>query len=83
VLRGEGDMLVLELKETGAELALTPWDGEVFTFRLLPRGRFAPAAAGAGEQPFGFAQFEIGQDGKLGVLRLTADDGQRYEFRRE
>jgi hypothetical protein len=26
--------------------------------------------------PIGFAQFEIGQDGKLGVLRLTADDGQ-------
>src|SRR5262249_39074955 len=88
VLRGEGDMLVLELKETGAELALTPWDGEVFTFRLLPRGRFAPAAAGAGEQPFAFAQFGIGrdgtgQDGRLGVLRLTADDKQAWEFRRE
>jgi CubicO group peptidase (beta-lactamase class C family) len=83
VVRGEGDALVLELKETGAELALTPWDGEVFTFRLLPRGRFGPAAAGVGEQPFGFAQFEAGQDGKLGVLRLTADDGQRYDFRRE
>ena len=35
-----------------------------------------------GERPSGFAQFEVGQDGKLGVLRLTADDGQRYEFRR-
>jgi CubicO group peptidase (beta-lactamase class C family) len=83
VLRGDRDALVLELKETGAELALTPWDGEVFTFRLLPRGRFAPVAAGMGEQPVGFAQFEIGQDGKLGVLRLTADDGQAWEFRRE
>jgi CubicO group peptidase (beta-lactamase class C family) len=83
VLRGEGDALVLELKETGAELALTPWDGEVFTFRVLPRGRFAPMVAGLGERPSGFAQFEIGQDGKLGVLRLTVDDGQRYEFRRE
>jgi hypothetical protein len=28
-------------------------------------------------------QFEAGQNGKLGVLRLTADDGQRYEFRRQ
>jgi hypothetical protein len=83
VLRPEGDALVLELKETGAELALTPWDGEVFTFRVLPRGRFAAMVAGLGERPSGFAQFEVGQDGKLGVLRLTVDDGQRYEFRRE
>ena len=36
-----------------------------------------------GGQPIGFAQFEAGQDGKLGVLRLTADDGQAWEFRRE
>ena len=35
------------------------------------------------ERPLGFAQLEAGQDGKLGVLRLTGDDGQRYEFRRE
>jgi CubicO group peptidase (beta-lactamase class C family) len=83
VLRPDGAALVLELKETGAELALTPWDGEVFTFRLLPHGRFAQIVAGLGEQPFGFAQFEVGQDGKLGVLRLTADDGQAWEFRRE
>jgi len=48
----------------------------VFTFRLLPRGRFAASVASMGERPSGFAQFEAGQDGKLGVLRLTADDGQ-------
>jgi CubicO group peptidase (beta-lactamase class C family) len=83
VLRGEGDALVLELKETEAQLALTPWDGDVFTFRLLPRGRFAASVASMGERPSGFAQFEVGQDGKLGVLRLTTDDGQPYEFRRE
>jgi len=83
VLRGEGDALVLELKETGAQLALTPWDGDVFTFRLLPRGRFAASVASMGERPSGFAQFEAGEDGKLGVLRLTTDDGQAYEFRRE
>jgi hypothetical protein len=83
VLRGEGDVLVLELKETGAQLALTPWDGEVFTFRLLPRGRFAAVVTSMGERPSGFAQFELGQDGKLGVLRLTADDGQAWEFRPE
>ena len=56
---------------------------EVFTFRLLPRGRFAPVVASIGERPSGFAQFEVGQDGKLGALRLTADDGQAWEFRRE
>jgi CubicO group peptidase (beta-lactamase class C family) len=83
VLRPDGDALVLELKETGAELALTPWDGEIFTFRLLPRGRFAAVVTSMGERPSGFAQFELGQDGKLGVLRLTADDGQAWEFRRE
>jgi len=83
VLRGDGAALVLELQETGAELALTPWDGEIFTLRLLPRGRFAPVVASGNEQAFGFAQFEIGQDGKLSVLRLTLGDGQRYDFRRQ
>jgi CubicO group peptidase (beta-lactamase class C family) len=84
VLRGEGDALVLELKETGAELALAPWDGDVFTFRVLPRGRFAPmVATNMGPRLSGFAQFEVGQDGKLGVLHLTLGDGQAYEFRRE
>jgi hypothetical protein len=38
---------------------------------------------GLGERPIGFAQFAAGQDGKLGVLRLTADDGQAWEFRQE
>jgi hypothetical protein len=52
-------------------------------FRLLPRGRFAASVASMGERPLGFAQFAAGQDGKLGVLRLTTDDGQPYEFRRE
>lgn len=74
---------MLELKETGAELALTPWDGDVFTFRMLPRGRFAAGVASMGERPLGFAQLEVGQDGKLGVLRLTADDTQAWEFRRD
>jgi hypothetical protein len=59
VLRPEGDALMLELKETGAELGLTPWDGDVFTWRLLPRGQLASMGANMGEQPIGFAQFEI------------------------
>jgi hypothetical protein len=78
VLRVQGDALVLELQATGAELALKPWDGDVFTFRQLPRGRFADVVEGTPERPYGFAQF-----GKLGLLRLSFDDGQAYEFRRE
>jgi hypothetical protein len=50
----------------------------VFTFRQLPRGRFADVVEGTPERPYGFAQF-----GKLGLLRLSFDDGQAYEFRRE
>jgi hypothetical protein len=38
VLRCEGDALVLELKETGAELALTPWDGDRDTVAAAPNG---------------------------------------------
>jgi CubicO group peptidase (beta-lactamase class C family) len=83
VLRVEGDALVLALQETGAEFALTPWDGDVFTLRVLPRGRFAPMVAGMGEQPSGFAQFAAGKDGTLDVLRLTLDDGQAFEFHRD
>jgi len=84
MLQPEGEALILELKETGAELALTPWDGDVFTFRAPPRGRFAPMVANMGDRLRGFAQFESGKDGKLGALRLTfAADGQAYEFSRD
>jgi CubicO group peptidase (beta-lactamase class C family) len=82
-VRLEDGMLVLALEETGAQIGLEPWDGDVLTIRLLPRGRFAPLVANVGEQPSGFAQFEIDKDGKLGLLRLTFDDGQAYELRRE
>jgi CubicO group peptidase (beta-lactamase class C family) len=81
-VRAEADALVLELEKTGAQFVLAPWDGDVFTIRLLPRGRFAPVVANMDERPNGFAQFEIGKDGKLGVLRLTFDDGQAYELKR-
>ena len=48
------------------------------------RGRFAPTVANMGDRLRGFAQFESGKDGKLGVLRLTfAGDGQTYEFSRD
>ena len=31
----------------------------------------------------GFAQFQTDKDGKLNLLRLSIEDGQAYEFRRE
>jgi hypothetical protein len=31
----------------------------------------------------GFVQFQMNSDGKLNLLRLSFDDGQRFEFRRE
>ena len=33
--------------------------------------------------PSGFVQMQIDKDGRLGVLRLSFDDGQAYDFRRE
>jgi hypothetical protein len=31
----------------------------------------------------GFAQFQMDKDAKLNLLRLSIEDGQAYEFRRE
>ena len=47
-------------------------------------GRFAPMVANLGDRLRGFAQFESGKDGKLGVLRLTyAADRRAYELSRD
>jgi CubicO group peptidase (beta-lactamase class C family) len=83
ILRPREGALVLELAATGAELALEPWDGDVFTVRLLPRGRFASVLETMDDRPDSFAQFETDKEGRLGVLRFTFDDGQAYDFRRE
>jgi CubicO group peptidase (beta-lactamase class C family) len=79
----EGEALVMELPATGAKLTLEPWNGEVFTARLLPIGRFAAVAENLGPLPSGFVQFQIDKDAKLNRLRLSFDDGQAYEFTRE
>jgi len=79
----EGDALVMEFPATGAKLQLEPWDGEVFTAKLLPIGRFAAVAEALGPLPNGFVQFQIDKDAKLNLLRLSLDDGQAYEFKRE
>ena len=81
-VRQDGDALVMELA-AGAALRLDPWDGEIFTATLVPDGLFAALAANHGPDPIAFAQFQMDATGALNVLRLTADDGQTYEFRRE
>ena len=73
----------VQLQATGANLRLEPWDGDVFTAKLVPLGRFAAIVEDLGLLPNGFVQFQIDSDAKLNVLRLSLDDGQAYEFRRE
>jgi CubicO group peptidase (beta-lactamase class C family) len=79
----EGDTLVMELHATGAKLQLEPWDGNIFTARLMPLGRFAVMVDNLGSLPNGFVQYQIDKSAKLNVLRLSFDDGQAYEFHRE
>jgi CubicO group peptidase (beta-lactamase class C family) len=79
----DGDALVMELLGTGAKLKLEPWDGEVFTFRLLSLGKFEAVVKNAGPLPNGFAEFQMDKDGKLSLLRLSFDDGQAYVFKRQ
>ena len=79
-MKQDGDALVMDSR-TGA-LKLDPWDGDIFTARLVPDGPFAALVANQGPEPMAFAQFQMDATGALNVLRLTADDGQSYEFRR-
>jgi CubicO group peptidase (beta-lactamase class C family) len=79
----ENGAMVVELQATGAKLQLEPWDGDVFTARLMPIGRFAAMVDNLGPLPNGFVQFQMDKSAKLNVLRLSFDDGQAYEFHRE
>ena len=47
-----------------------------------PTGRFGPIVD-LDYMTKGFAQFQMDKDGKLDLLRLSSEDGQGYEFRRE
>jgi CubicO group peptidase (beta-lactamase class C family) len=78
----DGDALVMELQATGTKLKLETWDGDVFISRLMPLGQFAPVVEALGPLPQGFVQFQMDKDAKLNLLRLSFDDGQAYEFRR-
>jgi hypothetical protein len=92
VIRPEGDALTMEFQATPARFKLEPWDGDVFAVRVIPNGPFAAMDQNLGDQPIGLAQFQapavsrlVGADaaGKPAVLRITLDDGQAYDFRRE
>lgn len=79
----QDNALAMQLHATGARLLLQPWDGLVFTAGVQAEGRFAAVAEDLGPQPSAFAQFQIGDTGRLDRLRLTMDNGQSYVFRRE
>jgi CubicO group peptidase (beta-lactamase class C family) len=78
----EDGALIMEMQATGAKIRLEPWDGDVFITRLMPTGRFGPIVD-LDYKTKGFAQFQMGKDGKLDRLRLSTEDGQPYEFLRE
>jgi Domain of unknown function (DUF3471) len=82
-LSPSGEALVLALAETGARLRLEPWDGGVFTVRIMAEGDFARMAEILGPQPQAFAEFLAGADGRPDTLRVTFTDGQAYDFQRE
>jgi Domain of unknown function (DUF3471) len=79
----EGGTMVMEFQATGAKLRLEPWDGDIFTARLIPTDRYAVMVDNLRPLPNGFVQFQMDKDGKLNLLRLSLDDGQAYEFHRE
>ena len=83
LVRAESDALIVEIQATGAQFRLEPWDGDIFAVRLVPSGRFAAVAKNLGDEPNGLAQFQADAAGKPAVLRITLDDGQAYDFRRE
>ena len=83
VVAPEGNGLVMELQATGAKLQLEPWDGDIFTARLISNGQFAAMVENLGPLPNGFVQFQIDKSAKLNLLRFSFDDGQTYEFHRE
>ena len=82
VLTLKDDALVIEVQATGAKFKLVPWDGDIFMATLMTTGQFGPIVD-LDYMTKGFAQFQMDKDGKLNLLRLSTQDGQAYEFRRE
>jgi CubicO group peptidase (beta-lactamase class C family) len=76
-LAAEGDGLLLTLKQTGARLRLTPFDGALFTSAPVSEERFAAVAASQGDGPNGFASFDADGEGRLSRIRWTTE-GQTF-----
>ena len=74
--------MVMEILASGAKLELAPRDGDVFTVKLMPLGKFVALAEDLGPVPIGFVQFQIDREGKLNLLHLSVQDDQTYLFRR-
>ena len=82
VLTLKDDALVIEVQATGAKFKLAPRDGDIFMATLMAKDQFGPIVD-LDYMTKGFAQFQMDKDGKLNLLRLSTQDGQAYEFRRE
>ncbi|MET0427770.1 MAG: serine hydrolase, partial [Microvirga sp.] len=82
-LTSDGSALIMDIPAGGATLRLEPWDGDVFTARLMPLGALAPMVDNLGPLPSAFAQFQIDRQGRLDLFRLSMDDGQAYTFSRD
>lgn len=78
----EGGRAVLSLADTGARMALDPFDGAVFIARLLPDGRFRTVLDMAGDEPMGFLAFMPDSNGKLTRLDWLYTQDQTYSFQR-
>jgi hypothetical protein len=80
-LAGDSKELLLSLERTGAQLKLEPFDGALFTVKLVPQGSYASAAAALGSDPVGFAGFEADAEGRRSRLRWISE-GQTYLWTR-
>ncbi|RFB81424.1 serine hydrolase [Methylovirgula sp. 4M-Z18] len=78
----DGERLLMTLEATGARFSIDPWNGDVFTAKLLPEGRLKDLVLSSGPLPTAFAQYQMSTDGKPDRLKLSMPDGQAYLFER-
>ena len=77
--RVDGDAMVLELQGLGSQLKLEPWDGDVFTVRIVPLGQFIAVAANAGPGPSGFVDADRqGRQARRAAAVLRRWPGLRF-----
>ncbi|WP_157961653.1 serine hydrolase domain-containing protein [Acuticoccus kandeliae] len=81
-VRQTGGGLSMMFQATGAELSLEPVDGATFRYALVPAGEFGPLAE-LDYMTRGLAAFYPGEGPGFDRLRLSTQDHQAFEFRRE